>query len=197
MALKLSIAALLIIGGAVMIALSMNQKSELKLTVKGNDELGIKLELPYFKESPADVVITNKGDHYLLAYKIRWEGIKYSGEVVERNSIKYHPEALLEKDHEKRKQLLSSQPLLPPNTKWFVGLGRENRQITSKVPSLEEVGRDSQLFPDLMEYKELNVTLDAAMLENGQIVGRDTAAFDMEINNLVSEYLKFLKELNK
>lgn len=35
------------------------------------------------------------------------------------------------------------------------------------------------------------------MLENEQVVGRDPAAFDKEINSLVSEYLKFLKELNK
>jgi hypothetical protein len=78
-----------------------------------------------------------------------------------------------------------------------VGLGRENRQITCKVPSLEEVGRDPELFPDLKEYKQINVMLDAAMLENGKVVGRDPAAFDKEINNLISEYLKFLRELNK
>jgi hypothetical protein len=197
MTIKFSIAALLVLTSVVIVALSMNHKSELKLTVKGNDELGIKLELPYPKESPADVVITNNGKHSLLAYKIRWEGIKYNGEIVERNSIKYHPEALLEKNQEKRKQLLISQPLLPPNTKWFVGLGRKNRQITGKVPSLEEVGRDPELFPDLKEYKQINVMLDAVMLENGQVVGRDPAAFDKEINSLASEYLKFLKDLNK
>jgi hypothetical protein len=197
MTIRISIAVLLLLGSAVIMVWSMNHTSELRLTVKGNDELGIKLELPYLKESPADVIITNNSNQSLLAYKIRWESIKYNGEIVERNSIKYHPEALLEKNQEKRKQLLISQPLLPPNTKWFVGLGRENRQISGKVPSLEEVGRDSELFPDLKEYKQINVTLDAAMLENGKVVGRDPAAFDKEINNLVSEYLKFLKELNK
>ena len=197
MTIKISIALALVFGSAVIIALSMNHTSELKLTVKGNDELGVKLELPYLKESPADVIITNNGNHHLLAYKIRWEGIKYNGEVVERNSIKYHPDALLEKNQEKRKQLLISQPLLPPHTKWFVGLGRQNRQITSRVPTLEEVGRDPELFPDLKEYKQINVTLDAAMLENGQVLGRDPAAFEKEINNLVSEYSSSLKELHK
>jgi hypothetical protein len=194
---RISIAVLLLLGSAVMMVWSMNHTSELQLTVKGNDELGIKLELPYLKESPADVIITNNGNHSLLAYKIRWEGIKYDGKVVERQSIKYHPDALLEKNQEKRKQLLIIQPLLPPNTKWFVGLGRKNRQIIGKVPPLEEVGRDPELFPDLKEYKQINVTLDGAILENGQVVGRDPTAFDKEINNLVSEYLKFLNELNK
>lgn len=197
MTVKFSIAALLLLSSAVIIALSMNHKSELVLTVEGNDELGIKLELPYLKESPADVVITNNGKHSPIAYKIRWEGIKYSGEVVERQSIKYHPDVLLEKDLNKRKELLAREPLLPPNTKWFVGLGRENHQIIGKVPSLEEVGRDPELFPDLKEYKQINVTLDAVILETGQVVGRDPAAFEKEINTLVSEYLTSLKELNK
>jgi hypothetical protein len=75
MTVKFSIALLLMLGSIVIIALSMNHTSELKLTVKGNDELGIKLELPYLKESPADVIITNNGKQDLLAYKIRWEGI--------------------------------------------------------------------------------------------------------------------------
>jgi hypothetical protein len=175
----------------------MNHPAELKLTVKGNDELGISLELPYLKESPADLIITNYGDHYLLAYKIRWEGIKFDGEIVERQSIGYHPDAFLEDDLEKRKALLISAPLLPPNTKWFAGLGREHLQIIGDVPTLEEVGRDPELFPDLKEYREINVTLDAAMLESGQVVGRDPTAFYVEIKTIISENLEFLKDLNK
>lgn len=189
MTIKFSIALLLVLGSAVLVALSMNHTSELKLTVKGNDELRIRLELPYLKESPADVIITNNGKHHLIAYKIRWEGIKYSGKVVERQSIKFHPNALLEKNLEKRKELLIRQPLLPPNTKWFVGLGRENYQITGNIPSLEEVGRDPELFPDIKEYKQINVTLDGAIIENGQVFGRDPAAFGKEIDTLVSDYL--------
>ena len=175
----------------------MNRTPELKLTVKGNDELGIKLELPYLMESPADVIITNSGRESLLAYKILWEGIKYSGEIVERKAIKYHPEAILEKDQVKRKELLAKQPLLAPNTKLLVGLGRETKEITNKIPTLEEIGRDPELFPDLKEYKQINVTLDAAILENGRVVGRDPLAFDKEINAYVSEYLTILKERNK
>lgn len=175
----------------------MNRKSELVLTVKGNDELGIKLELPYLKESPADVIITNDGNHNLLAYRIRWEGIKYSGEVVERESIGYHPLALSEMDPAKRKELVARNPLVAPQTKWFVGLGREARLITNRVPSLEEVGRDPQLFPDLKEYRQINVTLDGVILEDGQVIGRDPDAFGREINGLVSEYLTTLRELNK
>lgn len=71
MTVRLAIATLLLLSSAVIIALSISRKSELILTVKGNDELGIKLELPYLKESPADVIITNAGNHNLLAYKIR------------------------------------------------------------------------------------------------------------------------------
>lgn len=182
MAVKFSIALFLMLGSAVLIALSMNHTPELKLTVKGNDELGIKLELPYLKESPADVIITNNGKHHLIAYKIRWESIKYSGEIVERRSIKYHPDALLEKNQEKRNEMLIRQPLLAPNTKLLIGLGRETRQITNKIPTLEDIGRDPELFPDLKEYKQINVTLDGAILENGQVVGRDPIAFEKEIN---------------
>lgn len=197
MAVKISIALLLVLGSAALIALSMNHTPELKLTVKGNNELGIKLELPYLKESPADVIVTNSGEHRLLAYKIRWESIKYSGEVVERRSIGYHPEALLEKNQEKRRELLIRQPLLPPHTKWFLGLGREHYQITGNIPSLEEVGRDPELFPDIKEYKQINVTLDGAIIENGQVFARNPAAFSKEIDTLVLEHLKFLKGLNK
>jgi len=197
MTVKLAIATLLLLRSAVIIVLSMSRKSELILTVEGNDELGIKLELPYLKESPADVIITNDGNHNLLAYKIRWEGIKYSGEVVERESIGYHPQALSEMDPTKRKELVVRNPLVAPQTKWFVGLGRETRLITNSVPSLEEIGRDPHLFPDLKEYKQINVTLDGVILEDKQVVGRDPGAFGAEINGLVSEYLTLLKELNK
>lgn len=193
---KVSIAAILMLSSAVIMVWSSHHKSGLQLTVKGNDELGLILELPYLKESPADVVITNNSNHDFLAYKIRWEGIKYNGEVVERESIKYHPLALLEKNPDKRRELLTETPLLPPHTKWFVGLGREHQQITGKVPSLEEVGRDPELFPDIKEYKQINVTLDGAILENEQIVGRNPAAFGEQINTLVAEYAKNLKELN-
>lgn len=86
---------------------------------------------------------------------------------------------------------------MAPQTKWFVGLGREVRLITNRVPSLEEVGRDPQLFPDLKEYRQINVTLDGVILEDNQVIGRDPDAFGREINGLVSEYLRTLKELNK
>jgi hypothetical protein len=175
----------------------MNHLDDLKLSVKGNDELGIILELPYLKESPADLIITNNGHHYLLAYKIRWERIKFDGEIVERQSIGYHPDAFLEDDLEKRRELLIRAALLPPNTKWFAGLGREHQQITGVAPTLDEVGRDPELFPDIKEYKEINVTLDAAMLECGQVVGRDPTAFYREINSIVSEHFEFLKDLHK
>lgn len=194
---KKSIALLLLLCSVVIIAVSMNKTTELRLTVKGNDELGIKLELPYLKESPADVIVTNNGNHHFLAYKIRWEGIKYNGEVVERQSIKFHPLALSERNPDKRRELLISNPLLPPHTKWFVGLGRENWQITGEIPTLQEVGRDPKLFPDLKEYKQINVTLDAAILENGQVLARNPTAFSKEIDSLVSEYLITLKNLKK
>jgi hypothetical protein len=175
----------------------MNYRAELELSVRGNDELGITLELPYLKESPADVIITNDGHHYLLAYKIRWEGIKFNGEIVERQSIGCHDDAFLENDPEKRKELLIRCSLIPPNTKWFAGLGREHLQIIGAAPTLEEVGRDPELFPDIKEYRKINVTLDAVMLESGQVVGRDPAAFYREINTIVAENLEFQKEVNR
>lgn len=189
MRIKLFLSAALAISSITIIALSMSpnhQPAGLNLNVTGNNQLGITLELPFPNDSPADVIITNNGQHSLLAYKIRWEGIKYSGEVIERQSIKYHPDALLETDLEKRKEILNRRSLLPPNTKWFVGLGRVNRQITDKAPTLDEVGRDPELFPDLKEYKQINVTLDAAMLENGQVIGRDPIGFDKEIKGILS-----------
>jgi hypothetical protein len=197
MFIKSSLAVALVFGSAVIIVWSSTRSTTLHLTAKGNDELGIKLELPYGADSPADVVITNNSSHNLLAYKIHWSCIKYNGEVVERQSIKYHPLALSEKNQDRRMELLANQPLLAPHTKWFVGLGRENRQITGKTPKLDEVGRDPQLFPDLKAYKQINVTLDGIILENGQVIGRDPAAFEREINKLVSEYSPNLQEMNK
>ena len=195
MVIKISIAAILMLSSAVIIVWS-NHKSGLQLTVKGDDELGLKLELPYLKESPADVVITNNSNHDFLAYRIRWESIKYNGEGVERESIKYHPLALLEKNPDKRREMLAGTPLLPPHTKWFVGLGRETQQITGKIPSLEEVGRDPELFPDIKEYKQINVTLDGAILEDGQAVGRNPAAVGQPTDALAAEYAKNLKDFN-
>jgi hypothetical protein len=199
MRIKMFLSAVLAISSITIITMSMSQNDQptgLNLNVRGDKELGIVLELPFLNDSPADVIITNNGQHSLLAYKIRWEGIKYSGEVVERQSIKYHPDALLEADLEKRQEILNRQPLLPPNTKWFVGLGRVNKRITDKVPTLDEVGRDPELFPDLKEYKQINVTLDAAMLENGEVIGRDPIAFDKEIKGILSNNFTPSKEKN-
>jgi hypothetical protein len=197
MAIKISIFIAFMFIALVMLAWSQQADPRLKLTVKGNDELGIKLELPFLKESPADVIVTNDGDHYLLAYKIRWESIKFNGEVVERQSIGYHPLALLEKDRDKRRGLLVQMPLLPPHTKWFKRLGGEMEQITVKVPTLEELGRDPELFPDIKEYKQINVTIDGVILEDERVVAREPVAFKKEIDALVADYAKDIKEYSK
>jgi hypothetical protein len=190
MVFRVSITIFVLIVTAAIYSIMSNHKSSLQLTVKGRDDLGINLELPYRKDSPGDVIITNIGNHNPIAYKIRWEGIKYTGETVERQSIKCHILAVLEKNPDKRAELLQHEPLLASKSKWLIGLGRETMEISDQVPSLAFIGgRPPQVFPDLAEYKQINVTLEGIMLEDGQITGLDTAAFDKEIQTLVSKYL--------
>ncbi|MGB9180430.1 MAG: hypothetical protein WCB68_14455 [Pyrinomonadaceae bacterium] len=149
------------------------------------DKIGLKIELPYPKESPGDLIITNYSNHNPIAYKVRWESIKFNGEVVERQAIKYHLLALLEKDPSSRASLLAKNPMLPPQTRWLTGLGRETQQLTGRIPSLKEIGRNSDVFPDLAEYKLINVTLENVMLENDQVLGRNPESFSQEIQTLV------------
>jgi hypothetical protein len=183
---------------ATIYSVMRNRKAEPQFTVNGRDDLGIKIELPYAKDSPGDVLITNNGNHNPIAYKILWEGIKYNGETIERQSIKCQIQALLEKNPDKRVELLQYQPLLAPKSKWLIGLGRETTEISNHIPLLEHLGgRPPQVFPDLAEYKQINVILEGTMLEDGRIIGRDTATFDKELQALVSKYLARLREERK
>lgn len=171
---------------------SMYNRTDLRFTINGIDEFGLRLELPYGKESPGDVILINNGTHSLLAYKVRWEGVKTNGEVVERKMVKFYPDALLEKDPAKRAALLKDDPMIPPETKWLVGLNRQTRQIDSQIPRLDEIGRDPQVFPDFQEYRQINITLDA-ILDDGQFVGPQAKEFGNEVLATVADYLNRLK----
>lgn len=184
--------ALLMVAATSFYGWSMYNRTHLRFTIKGIDEFGLHLELPYGKESPGDIVLTNKGMHSLLAYKVRWEGVKHNGEVVERKLVKYYPTALLEKNPAKRAEMLKGTPLVPPQTKWLIGLNRETKQINNQIPRLDEIGRDPRVFPDLQEYRQINITL-VAILDNGQFVGTQAKEFKNEVSATVTDYLNRLK----
>ncbi|HKS26795.1 MAG TPA: hypothetical protein VJS44_03200 [Pyrinomonadaceae bacterium] len=195
MSVKVTIALAVLAGGVLIITWAKVPKQSPQITVKGIDELNLSLDAPYSLNSPGDVLIGNNGNHSPLAFRVLWRGIKNNGEVVDREAIRFHPLVLIEEEANKRAELLASEPMLPPRTKWLIGLDRESQQITGSTPSLEDIGgRSPRVFPDLTDYKQINITLDAVILENGQVVGSDPVAFGKKVQSLVEDYKKSLKK---
>lgn len=195
MSIKVIIALAILTSGVLIIAWAKAPKQAPQLTIKGIDELRLSLDSPYSINSPGDVLISNNGNHSPLAFRILWRGIKNNGEVVEREAIRFHPVVLIEEEAKKRAELLVSEPMLAPHTKWLIGLDREAQQIIGPTPSLEAIGgRNPRVFPDLADYKQINITLDEVILENGQIVGSNPTAFGRKVQSLVEDYKKSLKK---
>lgn len=166
--------ALLAFGGGVIGAVMHQRATEYpQVNVEGIDELKLQLEIPGGGENPGDFVIRNSGEHTLVAYRVIYEAHSRSGEVHEWSKTVVQPLAF--PNNEGREQFLSpTYSCIPPGTAVFGGLLRDSMPQDGKnIPKLERVWVPRE---GLENYHRIDGRLDAVMLEDGQIRGRNKGA---------------------
>ena len=166
--------ALLAFGGGVIGAVMYQRATKYpQVTVEGINELKLQLEIPGGGENPGDFVIRNAGERTLVAYRVVYEAHSRAGEVHEWSKSVVQPLAFPES--EDRHQFLSpAYSCIPPGTAVFGGLLRDSMPQDGKnIPKLERVWVPRE---GLESYDRIDVRLDAVMLEDGQILGRNKGA---------------------
>lgn len=155
------------------------------IETKGLAELGIELKAPYGPRSLQHVLLTNNGPHYVLACDIVFEMTTSDGAVFTARKVVYsHP--LLEKNLDKRKALLESEPGISPNSSWLIGFDETGLQpVLEGVPELEPGFNGN--FPDIAKCTHLGITLSGVVIETGEAFGPQGQAF---LSHLEQEILK-------
>ncbi|HEX8149978.1 MAG TPA: hypothetical protein VF591_22540 [Pyrinomonadaceae bacterium] len=178
-------------GGAIGAVMHQRATRYPQVSVEGINELKLQLEIPGGGKNPGDFVIRNAGEHTLVAYRVVYEAHSKSGEVHEWSKTVVQPLAFL--GSEDRDRFLSpTYSCIPPGTAVFGGLLRESMPQDGKnIPKLERVWVPRG---GLESYDRIDVRLDAVMLEDGQIHGRNKGALmggiRQSFGDEVREFLK-------
>jgi|GEM_PF-5147182 len=150
------------------------QKSQsLIVTTSGISEIGVKLIPAYPDRSWQEMILTNESNQHIIAVIVIYEVTREDGQMMPLQYIICHPELSLETDPSKIKALLKKYSLLPPHSKWLVGLGVERTQLADTLPTLEET-RASAYLQDLVltpPIKKVHVILDGIIFEDGRTAG--------------------------
>ena len=167
------VALLAFVGGVIGAVMHQRATRFPQVDAEGIAELKLQLEIPGGGENTGDFVIRNSGEHTLVAYRVVYEAHSVSGEVHEWSKTVVQPLAF--PSNEDRDQFLSpTYSCIPPGTAVFGGLLRESLPQDGKnIPRPERVWVPRE---GLESYDRINVRLDAVMLEDGQIRGRNKGA---------------------
>lgn len=159
--------------------MTTKKSDDLIITTQGLEELGITLQAPYGSRSFHHALIINNGPHHVLACDVLFEVVAKNGEVSSGHKVVFS-HALAEEDPAERRAFLMKEPAIAPHTKWLVGLGVD--------PALEPVGdtppplADDAILPDVKNYKQLNITLKAVVIEDGRAFGSNAQGFLKHLN---------------
>ena len=145
------------------------------VTAKGLGEIGLHLAPAYPDRSWQELIISNSSNDYVIAVLIKYDVMRIDGESQGVGYLIWHPEINKETDPEKRRALLRIYHMIPPNSTWLVGLNIENTRLkNSTLPPLEEVqasGSIKALSLTPLPIRQVDVTVSAAMIEDGRIFG--------------------------
>lgn len=170
------------------IYMNISNSKGITITTKSINELGITLEVPYKTQSLQYVLLTNNGSHHIVACDLLFEATTKGGMVLSTRKVVYS-QPLLEKDLVKRAALITKESVIAPGTKWLISIGGEPgvEPIETSVPPFNKQNIFQEVFPDMENYKQLQVTLNAVVTETGQAFGPNAQAF---LDHLNRELLK-------
>jgi hypothetical protein len=149
------------------------------VTASGLEEIGVKLIPAYPDRSWREMILTNESDHHLIAVVMTYEMTGEDGQKGFGLNVLMRPEVSLETDPAKIAAFLTKYPdpypLIPPHSKWLVGVGMQNLRFTDTLPSFEEARNFSSIEEDTPPVlKGVHVFLDGVILEDGRTVGPQT-----------------------
>lgn len=181
--------------GALLALTSGNKKPMIvaknpSITTLGLPEIGLRLTSAYPQQTWQEVVITNEGKHHIIGAVIHYELIAEDGSRQVARDVICHPNVSLETNPVKIKELLAKYPIIPPHTSWLGGLGIDRVRLQGQVPPFEETRNlvdQNFLFDSL---KSVNITIDGAILEDGQIVGPQKDNPKQWIIDVINEFRK-------
>lgn len=170
--------------------------ADLRVIVRGIQELGLTLEAP-FEEAPLDLVLTNNGSHTVVVYMLLYEGIlrdDYTGDytghlrdgnIFDRKRTGGHFIALSQRDPAKRAALIAaSEDVIAPRTRWLFGLEGGMQRIERETTSIGQIMREPTMIHDLANYRQMNILLSVA-LDDGQFYGPQSADLRAETEQLI------------
>ncbi|MGH9839574.1 MAG: hypothetical protein ACREEM_12405 [Blastocatellia bacterium] len=154
-----------------------DQTASTSVTASGLEEIGVKLAPAYPQRSWREMILSNESDHHIIAVVMVYEVTREDNEKISLGHVIALPELSLENDPVRIRAFLEKHPIIPPHSKWLVGLGVENKRLTDTLPTFEEAQsstfmQDVTLTPKAL--KSVHITLDGVILENGQTVGPQT-----------------------
>lgn len=142
------------------------------VTTKGLEAIGVTLELAYPERSWQEVVLSNNGEHHIIAAVLLYELTTQDGKKAWARDVILDPNVSLENNPAKIKQLLVKHPVIPPFSRWLLGVGVDRTRIFHGLPSFEDSRNLISLeLPTAGQLKSVLITIDGAILEDGQIVG--------------------------
>ena len=144
-----------------------------RITTLGLPEISVAIQVAYPGKSWQEVVLTNSGEHHLVAAVLVYELTKEDGSKGYARDVICDPGVSAESDPVKLKELLIRTPVIPPQSSWLVGVGIDRTRLSKGLPSFEESRH--LVFQKLVEnpppIKSIHITLDAVILEDGRVVG--------------------------
>lgn len=142
------------------------------VTVKGLEPESVRLELAYPNRSWQELILTNNGKHHIIAAVLLYEFTTADDKRALARDVILDPSVSLETNPTTIKQILGKHPVIPPSSRWLIGVGVDRTRIIGSLPPYEETrSLVALLLPIPGPLKTVNITIDGAILEDGQIVG--------------------------
>jgi len=156
----------------------------------GLDDLGIHLQAPYGAKSIHHALIINDGPHSLMAFEVLFEFVSKTGSIDSHPRIVGYAQLLRAKPSEREALFKQGGVGITPHSKFLVNIGMQGPDmvvITDTLPPLTDsaVGLDNAEVTE--RYEKINIRLNAAVLENGEILGPGAKEFNGYVQKVLRE----------
>jgi len=156
----------------------------------GLDDLGIHLQAPYGAKSIHHALIINDGPHSLMAFEVLFEFVSKTGSIDSHPRIVGYAQLLRAKPSEREALFKQGGVGITPHSKFLLNIGMQGPDmvvITDTLPPLTDsaVGLDNAEVTE--RYEKINIRLNAAVLENGEILGPGAKEFNGYVQKVLRE----------
>jgi hypothetical protein len=163
---------LLFVSGLLVVLRSKDMNKQPSISTQGLEAIGLTLELAYPRESWQELIFTNNGEHQVIAALIHYEFTNVDGQKAFARDVIWDPKVSQETDPTRLKELVSRYQVIPAGSQWLVGVGVERVRLNNRKPSFEESRMHVyQSLPPTKPVEQIHISLDAVIIEDGQIIG--------------------------